>query len=171
MDYIKAAKLLGTDILRLWCGEKSGDKMTNDEKEFLLSECKKAAKIAEKNDVILCMECHQNTFTENTDDAVFLMKSVNSPNFKMYWQPFQNLEVNENLEMAKTIAPYSEHIHVFNWKGKERFPLKDAKNVWQSYLKEFSYPKVLLLEFMPDDKLSTLTKEADALRDIVGGLV
>ena len=169
--YIKAAKILGTNILRLWCGTKSGKDMTDEEKNFLISECKKTAEIAKENDVVFCMECHQNTFTENLDDICFLMQTVNSPNFRMYWQPFQNLEFEENLFIAKNVAPYNEHIHVFNWKGKERFPLSHAKNVWQSFLKEFPYPKTLLLEFMPDGKLSTLKQEAKALFDIIGGLI
>ena len=34
-DYINAAKILGTKIIRLWCGTKSGDEMTDAEKSEL----------------------------------------------------------------------------------------------------------------------------------------
>lgn len=170
-SYIDAAKILETDVLRLWCGKISGMQMTDAEKEALLAECCAAAKIAKEHGVTLCLECHKNTFTENPDDAVWLMDQVNSQNFRMYWQPFQWQSAKQNVENAKTIAPYVKHVHVFNWKGGDKLPLGEAVNEWQEYLKHFSLPRTLLLEFMPDNQLSSLCTEADALRRIIDGLV
>lgn len=169
--YIAAAKILGTDILRLWCGTKSGADTTEEEKAALLAECKEAAAIAARAGVTLCMECHRKTFTERTMDAVWLMEELNSPHFQMYWQPFQWQTVRENCENAQKIAPFAGHIHVFHWKGDEKLPLGEAVAQWQAYLAHFSAPRTLLLEFMPDGRLETLCREADALRAITGGLV
>ena len=123
--------------------------------------------IAEANGVTLCMECHKKTFTENPDDAVWLMKSVDSPHLRMYWQPFQWQTMEENLKNAQKIAPCAEHIHVFQWKGKDRFSLRDGIAEWIKYLEAFSTPRTLLLEFMPDDLIESLDKEAEALKKIV----
>lgn len=169
-QYVAAAKILGTDILRLWCGRKSGADMSPEERNALLSVCRQAAKIAAANKVTLCMECHRKTFTENPDDAVWLMQAVNSPHFRMYWQPFQWQTATENLENAKKIAPYAKHIHVFHWKGDQKFPLAQGGPEWQSYLKQFPTPRTLLLEFMPNGGMDELCTEADALRTIIGGL-
>jgi len=165
--YIDGAKSLGTDILRLWCGNKDSEKYSFEEKDLLFSTCKNAAKIAKENGVILCMECHNNTFTNRKDSAIELMKEINSEHFLMYWQPNQYKTVDENIEYAKAIAPYTKHLHVFNWEGTRKYPLADAKNVWQKYLDCFSNDKTLLLEFMPDDSLGTLKTEAEALGDII----
>lgn len=170
-DYIKAAKMLGTDILRLWCAGKSGKDMTVDERKSLLKVCQNAAEIAEENGVTLCMECHKNTFTENPDDAVWLMQAVNSPHFRMYWQPFQWQEPEENIVNASKISSYAKHIHVFNWRGNEKLPLADAVGDWQEYLKQFSTPRTLLLEHMPNGTLEELAGEACALKTIIGGNV
>lgn len=167
-NHIQAAKLLGTNILRLWCGVKSGENMTDKERNALLEVCKKAAEIAESSEMILCMECHRETFTEDPDDAVWLMRAVNSPHFRMYWQPFQWQDPEKNVKNAAKIANYAEHIHVFNWKGKEKFPLAEAVAEWQNYLKQFSTPRTLLLEFMPNGTLEELACEAAALRTIIG---
>ena len=167
-DYICAAKILGTRIIRLWCGVKSGMDMSEQEKNDLFDDARKAAEIAEKEDVILCMECHCGTFTENTQDSTELMKAINSPHFRMYWQPFQWLDAQGSLAAAKAVAPYAEHIHVFNWHGDSRFPLSEATEDWRRYLSAFTIPRILLLEFMPDDKIEALPAEADALRMIVG---
>lgn len=167
--YIAAAKVLGTDVLRLWCGTKSGAEMTETEKKLLLAECKSAAMLAEREGVTLCMECHKKSFTERAQDAVWLMEEVDSPHFRMYWQPFQWQTVWENVQNAQRIAPFATHIHVFNWKGESKLPLASATEEWRDYLAAFSTPRTLLLEFMPDDHLETLCREADALRTITGG--
>ena len=168
-DYISAAKILGTNVLRLWCGTKSGADMTASERNSLLDVCRDAEAIARQHGVILCMECHKKTFTENTCDAVWLMEQIASEHFKMYWQPFQWQSVEQNVENAARIAPYTQNIHVFNWKDKDKFPLGDAVDEWRDYLKKFSNDKTLLLEFMPDGNLETLSKEADSLKKIIGG--
>ena len=143
--------------------------MTDAEKAELLSLCRRASLIAEKNAVTLCMECHRKTFTEDPDDAVWLMEAVNSPRFRMYWQPFQWQTAAENQKNAQKIAPYAAHIHVFHWKGEEKLPLKDAIGEWRDYLSVFSAPRTLLLEFMPNGTIGELEAEADALKTMIGG--
>lgn len=164
--YIEAAKILGTDILRLWCGRKNGAVLSPARKEQLFEECRKAEKIAREHGVKLCMECHKNTFTERLEDALLLMEKMNSPHFLMYWQPFVALSPEENLKIAKALAPYVTHLHVFHWVDGERLSLFDGIGVWREYLKEFSTPRTLLLEFMPDNSIDSLPREADALRKL-----
>lgn len=165
-EYIATAKSLGTDILRLWCGNKNSEDYTEIEKTALFAACKMAAEIAEKEDVTLCMECHNGTYTNSKESAIELMKNVNSKYFRMYWQPNQLRSEEENIQYAKLLSKYTENIHVFNWKGNEKYPLKEATDVWKSYLSCFEKNKNLLLEFMPDDKIETLRSEADALKEI-----
>ncbi len=167
-DYIAAAKLLGTDVLRVWCGEKSGADMSEEETESLLMQCQKAAEIARESGVTLCMECHQQTFTERLQDAELLLRTVDSPYFQMYWQPFQWKTEAENLAYAKAIAKSALHLHVFQWKGSERFSLEKGIEEWRLYLQNFTTPRTLLLEFMPDDRINSLPKEVAALKKIIG---
>ena len=165
-SYIEAARLLGTDTLRLWCGQKSGAEMTEKEREELTALCRGAAAMAEAHGVRLCMECHKRTLTENPEDAVRLIEEVASPAFSMYWQPFQWQGVSENLANAARVAPYAHHIHVFHWRGDERLPLAEATDEWRAYLAAFTTPRTLLLEFMPRDGIEELAAEADSLRRI-----
>lgn len=165
-QYIKAAKTLGTNVLRLWCGDKNSQDYTESEKEALFAACKAAAGIAETEGVILCMECHNNTYTNTKESALELMQTVNSSAFRMYWQPNQDQTEEENLAYAKLISSHTVHIHVFNWKGKEKYPLSEAMGIWRKYLSCFDGEKNLLLEFMPDDKIESLNGEAEALKEI-----
>ncbi|MBQ7317188.1 MAG: sugar phosphate isomerase/epimerase [Clostridia bacterium] len=170
-DYITAAKILGTDILRIWGGTKKGADMTEEERLSFTDTCQKAAAIAEAHNVTLCLECHMRSITETPDDAISLMKAVNSPYFRMYWQPFQWLNTEGSMAVARAVSPYVEHIHVFNWKGSDKLPLHEGTEAWKSYLSAFTTPRTLLLEFMPDDRIETLPVEADALRAIIGGCI
>ena len=165
-QYITAAKTLGTDILRLWCGDKAYAEYTEKEKELLFAECRKAAEIAETENVTLCMECHNHTFTDEIEAALELMKAVDSPYFRMYWQPNQFKTVQQNMNYAENISEYARHVHVFNWSGDERYPLEESIEIWQKYLDNFKGERALLLEFMPDDDIETLSREAQALRRI-----
>ena len=165
--YIKAAKILGTNIIRLWCGNKGTDVITAEETEKLFADCKALAKIGEEEGVIFCMECHNDTYTDNVNTALKLMEEVNSPAFRMYWQPNQHKTFEENMHYAKTLSAYTYHLHVFNWAGHDRLPLKDAVKTWKDYLTNFEGERYLLLEFMPDDKIETLPVETEALNAIV----
>ncbi len=164
--YIDAAKILGTDILRLWCGNKATSKYSPEEETALFDECRKAACIAEENGVTLCLECHNGTYTETKEGAIRLMKSINSPAFRMYWQPNQFVTEEENMQYARLLASFTKNIHVFNWTATERFPLSEAVSLWREYLSFFNKNQVLLLEFMPDDDINSLTTEAESIKRI-----
>lgn len=167
--YVNAAKILGTDILRVWCGTKDYPEYTEEEFSDFVETCKEAARIAESHGVTLCMECHRKSVTESIDGALQLMKAVHSEHFKMYWQPNQYRTVEENLDYATRISAYVTHIHVFNWYEKEKYPLSEAIDAWKKYLSAFSGEHTLLLEFMPDGRMESLPREAEALFEIIKG--
>lgn len=167
--YIRGAKLLGTNIIRLWAGEKSPWEFTEAERQYFLSQCREIAAMAEKAGVIMCLECHRNTYTETKECALEIMESVNSPAFRMYWQPHQMRTVEENIQYARALKDYTLHIHTFQWKGTGKFPLAEGIDEWKAYLKEFTGEHYLLLEFMPDHRIETLPRETEALNQIVGG--
>lgn len=164
--YLSAAKILGTDIVRVWCGDKNSEEYTVDERKKLFEECKKANEIAKRYDVILCMECHNFTYTNMKESALELMKAVDSAYFRMYWQPNQYKSELENIEYARLVSDYTTHLHVFNWNGDIRLTLSDAIDEWRRYLSCFDSERNLLLEFVPDDNIETLSREAQALKEI-----
>ncbi len=166
-DHIKTARSLGTDILRLWCGDRNYTDMTEEERGFIIEESKKAARIAEREGMTLCMECHNKTFTNCAEGALRLMNEVGSPRFRMYWQPNQYKTFEENIEYARAVAPFTRIIHVFNWCGKEKLPLCGAVDIWKEYLSHFDGTQKLLLEFMPDGRAESLPDEVKALNTIV----
>jgi len=167
--YIDAAKMLGTDLLRLWCGVKGSAVTDADEETELFGICRKAARIAESKGVTLAMECHQWTYTDTAESIVKLMDAVNSDSFRMYWQPNQYRTVEENIKHIEMTGRYVTAVHAFNWLEDRKYPLADAVSVWQDYLARLAGEHHALLEFMPDDRIDSLSAEADALRQIIKG--
>ena len=165
-EYIKTAKMIGADILRLWCGEKSSSSFSPEEKAEFFAECKMAAKIAEAENVVLGMECHGGTFCDEPDSCVELMEAVNSKHFRMYWQPDTIGVTAPNIESARKLSEYAVNIHVHYWVDSKHQPLGDGVEPWRSYVSEFTPGKCLLLEFMPDGRIETLPKQAEALKAI-----
>ncbi len=166
--YIHAAKLLGTRILRIWCGDKGSLDYTATEEAALFSDCRALAEIAEEEDVILCTEFHNNTYTDTAESVKRLAEALRSPHFKTYWQPNQFRSVEENLQSASKVAHMTEQLHVFQWKGNDKLPLADGIDEWKNYFAHFTGEHYALLEFMPDGKLETLPREYQTLKHIIG---
>lgn len=166
-SYIDAAHILGTDTLRIWCRKKGSADYSPEEKAELYESCKRIADAAEKRNVTLCCECHVWNYTDEADAALELMRTVGSERFRMYWQPNQFRSFEDNLRYAEVIAGYVKNVHVFNWHGSEKFPLGEGKEIWKKYLGKLGGDRTLLLEFMPDDKLSSLLAEAESLGEII----
>lgn len=166
-EYIRAAKALGTGTLRLWAGRKKASSCTDEERLAFFSLCAQAAEIAQQHDVLLCLECHRRSYTETKEGALELMRYVNSPCFKMYWQPNPDLSVAENLAYIRALREYITHVHVFHWEGDQRLPLQEGIPVWKQYLEELGGDHHLLLEFMPDDRLESLQAEARSLHELI----
>jgi sugar phosphate isomerase/epimerase len=153
IDCIRAAKRLGTRIVRLWpYTKKNSEEFTPEEREVFFDECRRCAAIAQREDVVLCMECHNKTYTNCKESALELMQAVNSPHFRMYWQPNQYRSREENCACAELLGSYTEHVHVFHWLGDERLPLMQGVDRWREYLAQLGGSRCLLLEFMPDKK-------------------
>ncbi len=164
--YIEAAKRLGVDVVRIWC---PGDPavLAQEELQKRYSICRELARIAEDQGVTLCAECHSANLTDNARSSLEFMQAVDSPAFRMYWQPNENSLPEENLSFAAAVAPYVTNVHVFYWQGRTRLPLADAQEAWVSYIRALGKDRIFLLEHMPEDDEKLLSREADTLRSIL----
>ena len=172
-DYICAARVLGTSILRIWAGNQNYTDMTENERATLIAEARRAAALAEREGVTLCLEWHVETMTNCLEGALALIESVASPALRLYWQPSQYRPFEQNLTEAKRVAPYVVGLHVFQWElvpGKLiRYPLANGQQVWMQYLSCFDGTQHALLEFVPNDDPTLLSREATTLRSLIQG--
>lgn len=171
--YIAAARTLGTNVLRIWAGNKNYTDMTEAERAALIDEAHRAAALAEREGAVLCFEWHTQTMTNCLEGALSLMEQVNSPALRLYWQPSQYRSFEQNLAEAKRVAPYVVNLHVFQWEATPdlivRHPLADGHEIWKQYFACFDGTQHALLEFVPDDDPALLCREAATLRAFLKG--
>ncbi len=164
---LASAEALGAPLIRLWGGQKGSASLSETELSRMAVEMRMLADMAAGKRIILTLECHPGTLTDDYFVSLRFLKMVGRPNVRMYWQPNQFRPVSYNLDAARALAPYTAHLHVFHWDARTRYPLKDGEADWQRYLavfREAGGDHVLLLEFMHDDRLSTLADTAATLR-------
>ena len=167
-SYLESAKALGAPMIRIWGGKKASDQFLRADRAAFVAELKTFASLAKTYGITLALECHRDTITDEYHNTLALLKEVGADNLTSFWQPLQSRTESYNLDSAAAHAPFVRHIHVFHWRDKQKLPLSEAVDTWRSYLSAFFTPRTLLLEFMPDGRLESLAKEAEALRRIVG---
>lgn len=167
--YINAARILGTDCIRIWCAEKASAEISEAELKKLIGDGRIISEIAKKNNITLCLECHPFTLTDDYKSSLNFIEAVGNPNLKMYWQPNQFKSEEYNLLSARALAPVTENLHVFHWDSEyKKYPLCEGTYIWEKYLSFFKEKDHnLILEFMHDDKLETLKSTAETLRDFI----
>lgn len=169
LPFLETAKLLGTDIIRVWAGTKGSALTSEEERKALTSEAKEISKKASKFGIKIDFEYHPNTLTDDADSAVRLIKEVDEPNCGIYWQPNYQLTEEANLAAAQKVLPYVDVLHVFYWSSDyKRLFMEQGKDEVLKYLKVFKDKDVYkLLEFVPEDKIEYLPKEAEVLFELV----
>lgn len=170
-DYLlKVASDLSAPIMRVWAGNKSPKDVSETEYIKMVEDARSICEKASKENIKVGLECHNNSITENRKSAMKFMNDVNHENLYFYWQPNQFLSMDENLASASDLCERTIVVHVFNWEGNNRYPLKDGIDKWKEYIKIFKGSKreiPLLLEFMHDDKLESLYETSQTLLEII----
>lgn len=165
--YLTAAEILGTGVLRVWCGDKPSSEYGYDERMKIFEAARCAAETAKAAGMTLCTEFHHHTFTDEALAVKELLEAVDLPSLKTYWQPNQYRTAEENLLTAQILAAFTENVHVFAWHRENRFPLSHDKAYWSKYFSELKASHFALLEFMPDDNIESLAAESEALRELI----
>ena len=171
--YLEAACALGAPMIRIWAGTHGSDGVDGATRAAWAAEAKTVCRMAAERGVTIAFEYHHGTLTDTADSALELVRAVDEPNCRLYWQP--EFAKSQGLLLADLdkVAPWVDLCHVFTWNpDHSRRPLIDGTEVWREYLTRIPdwSEKPLLLEFVPSDAPDLLTREAQALRDITDGM-
>ena len=169
--YLESAKALGSSVIRIWA-YKSVKATEGEEWDKVVADAKEITKMAEPYGIRVCLECHNGSITEDYNTALAFLKAVNHELFGMYWQPNQLKSLEYNIDAAKALAPYVSCLHVFHFIDNVKAPLSEGLSDWRKYLAIIKEAKAsenipAYLEFMPDDKIETLAREAKTLNELI----
>lgn len=163
LPYILSAKALGAPVIRIWAGSAGSADTSPDLRRKLVLEAKEACRRAAEYGLKLDFEYHPGTLTDNAGSAYSLLSEIDEPNCGIYWQPNYEKSFSENIASLKLLLPHVDIIHMFFWDEKyNRFFLEDGKAQIGEFL-EIAREKIVLLEFVPEDKIEYLKAEAQTL--------
>ena len=82
----ETASLMGAKSVRVWLGKADSEKTDEETYKNLVEDTKRICSVAEKYGLIVCPECHDNTFNNNTDAFLKIHADVGCENFRTYFQ-------------------------------------------------------------------------------------
>ncbi len=163
---LASADALGADIIRTWAYNKGSEEVSDAEYRAVVADARRICDMAK--DKTVCLECHNWSLTDDYNAALRFIRDVDRENFATYWQPNQFRDTAYNLAAAKALAPLTRSVHVFSWEGDTRLPLEAHADRWARYidvLRTAREDMPFMLEFMHDDRISTLSFAAETLRE------
>ncbi len=165
-DELAATVALGAPNIRIWAGTKGSAAATKEERKAFTDDIRHVCRIAAQENKTVSLEFHNGTLTDACDSALCLVEEVAAENLRLYWQPNQFRDDAYNLTTLRRVLPFVSNVHVFAWKGSEKYPLVQHERIWRQYLdilRSDSQDRNLLLEFVCDDTVEQLRRDAETL--------
>lgn len=162
------AKEMEAQSVRIWLGKKDSEKTDSEEYNLLVNNLKKMCMIAQEYKLLVCPECHDNTFNNNTNSFLKIAKEINMENFRTYFQS-RYCRKNYDLDRIERTYDYIENVHVSyrDLKREQRFRKKDKKYI-DTLLKTFddkNFTGIIMIEFVIRDNERQLIKDINRLRN------
>lgn len=161
--------VMGAKYVRTWLGEK-GSAVTGEKGyNALVEETLKLADIAEKYSLVICNECHPNTYNDTTKSAMRYLRDVNRDNVKTYYQSWYHDEKGDKDKLFTTF-PYVQDVHI-SFSELEKFQLlhkKDKEYIDKIlfWLKELGFDNSIMIEFTKGGSADNLIKDIERLKQI-----
>lgn len=168
---LDSAEALGVDRVRIWAGRTASKDLSAGERAALADRLQDAADSAAQRGIRLALEYHARTLTDTVETTEWLLQRV--PALSTYWQPDVGAPDGVALAAYRALESRVSAVHVFSWWPTiERLPLSARESLWRAFVHEACLaartPRDALLEFVPDDDIDVLAREAQTLRDYLG---
>lgn len=164
---VDTAVLLGAETIRVWAGEGHTNEMSADTRQGFVDNLRKICRYAASKNITVSTEFHPHTLTDCTESTMRMIDEVADNNLRLYWQPNQHKTEEYNIDSLKTVLPYLTNVHVFTWRGDDKFPLIDGESSWRKYIDIIASDgrdHGMLLEFIHDNTEEQFYRDAEVLR-------
>lgn len=169
--HLETAVALGAPMIRVWAGTVGSAEATESYRNRVVDESRRIAALAEEEGIVVSYEFHGNTLTDTTESAVALLKAVDHPNMRSYWQPPSQGTVEDALASLQAVQPWLTNLHVHHFPTvdgeRQRLALSEGEERWDAYLQEAASAeddRFALIEFVCDDTSEQFLRDANALR-------
>lgn len=163
----RITKKMNASSVRIWLGKKNSEETNNEEYCQLLKNTKRMCDIAASYGLLVCPECHDNTFNNNTDAILRFKKDLQKENFRTYFQS-RYFRMEYDLDRIDRTFDFTENVHISyrDLKREQRFRKKD-KNYLDTLLKKLNEKKfdgIVMVEFVSGDSEKAFYKDIEKLR-------
>ncbi|MBR3802257.1 MAG: sugar phosphate isomerase/epimerase [Clostridia bacterium] len=166
-EICEIAEAMGASSIRIWLGKKDSEETSDREYNTLLKNTKKMCDIAKKYSLLVCPECHDNTFNNNTDAFLRIRNDLKKDNFKTYFQS-RYCRMEYDLDRIDRTFDFIENIHVSyrDLKKEQMFKNKDKYYIDKllDKLSSKGFDGIVMVEFVDFDSESVLYKDVEKLR-------
>lgn len=166
---LDSALALGAPLIRVWAGNRASAEMDEAERAHIVDRSRRIADRAAAQDIGIAYEYHSNTLTDSLDSALALLREVDHPNVRTFWQPPNGRPPGENRAGLEAVAPWVTNIHCFHWwpTSKDRHPLAEGEANWRSYLAAINAlpgDRHVSIEFVKDNAPEQFFADAETLK-------
>jgi len=169
---LESAVALGAPTIRVWAGKVGSGQADNAYWARVVEDSRAIGDMAWQAGIAVAYEYHGNTLTDTNASALRLLKTVDHPNVKTYWQPSESATLEENLAGLNAILPWLVNVHVFSWRNVDgqhkRMPLSAKADDWAQYLAQVATTgrdHYAMIEFVKDDEPKNFLKDAKTLKE------
>ena len=163
----RLAKEMGASSVRIWLGRKNSEETSEAEYRLLLENTKKMCIAAEGYGLVVCPECHDHTFNNNTDAFLKIREDINCQNFKTYFQS-RYFRMEYDLDRIDRTYPYIKDVHVSyrDLKREQYFRKKnpDYLDTLLKKLRAMNFNGTVMIEFVRYDSENQLLSDAEKLK-------
>ncbi len=171
---LATAVRIAAPVIRVWAGKHPSNKCPDKYWQAVISDSRRVADMAAKENIKVAYEYHQGTLTDSNESALRLLAEVRHANIFSFWQPPNGKELQyckDGLE-ALIRADKLCSIHAFHWwpTHRERQLLAVGADRWYEYLKlanQAPGERFACLEFSKDDCIENTRQDAATLRQLI----
>lgn len=161
------AKCMGAEHIRIWLGKKNSQVTPENEYHRLVENTKIMCDIASQYGLLVCPECHDNTFNNNTDAILRFIGDLQKDNFRTYFQS-RYFRMEYDLDRIDRTFSYIKDVHVSyrDLKREQLFRKKD-KSYLDTLLKkliEKGFNGIVMIEFVSGNNEKNFLKDAEKLK-------
>lgn len=163
------ADIMGAKYIRTWLGTKGSKETKEKDYKILLEDARSMADTAAEYDLVICHECHPNTYNDTTESSLKFLKDVQRENVKTYYQSWYRDEQGDKDKLYRTF-PYVQDVHL-SFSELVKFQLlhkkdKEYINKILSWLKDLNFDGGLIIEFTKNNSAENLVEDIGKLRKL-----
>lgn len=168
--WLETAAQLGAPTMRIWAGNRASPEWSDSEVRLLVDELRTVCELGQRAGRTLSLEYHEGTFVDCLPAAERLLRSVDHPALRTYWQPLTSRHaVSDHIADITGLLPWLSHLHVFHRDRStaEWRPFNAAAPQWRRIFRSIAASTTthaVMIEFVRGDSIAALQEDAGVLR-------